>query len=254
MNKKNMVGKLLADIKNSIEFHGALGFERYPASKKLRDFLEIIPEQKKPTLPHARNIDESVEKEGLGKRSGGQGTLKEVRLEIGDCTRCALHEKRSRILFGAGNTKADLFIVGEWPNFNDDSEGVLFSGEQGNLLAKMLKAIGLDVDDVYMTNVVKCRASEETPPCSEHIKECLPFLMNQIDIVAPKVICTMGPLAAHTLLKTNKLLIRLRGRFHTFKGIPVLPTYHPSFLIKNPEMKKATWVDLQLIQQKLINT
>ena len=248
--------KILHDISKTLRFHASLGFDTYVKSEAIESFLDIPLKQK---VAEQSNDELSLYSRSLATKEkiesvpvdSPQKTLDDIRRELGDCVRCTLHEGRSRILFGTGPSDARLMIVGEWPNLVDDAEGLFFSGEEGELLRKMLQAIKVDLSDVYLTNIVKCRASEENPPAQEHIAACRPFLLSQIDVVAPKAIVSMGPLACQALLRTNKLLIRLRGRVHKYKAIPLIPTFQPSYLIKNPEMKKAAWVDLQLVQREL---
>lgn len=253
MKPKKSIHRLLLDLRKHVAFHDSLGIAHYPESEELRRFFD----QALPALPASPL---PVDRDSGGRQTSSPAasgppaqarTLASIRNELGDCTRCALHATRSRILFGSGNPRADLVIVGEWPNSADDGEGLLFSGQEGELLTKMLAAIKIDLNDVYLASIVKCKASEVSPPQAEQVRACVPFLWSQLEVIAPKVICAMGPLAAQTILKTNKPLIRLRGKFHTFNAIPVMPTFHPSYLLKNPEMKQAVWIDLQLIQQKL---
>jgi DNA polymerase len=248
--------KILEDISRTLRFHAELGLESYGRSEAIQSFLDISLEPKpsapSPAKPRRTTAAASHKKAAAPEESRrAHKTLEDIRRELGDCTRCGLHAGRSRILFGAGPPDARLLIVGEWPNRGDDAEGVFFSGKEGELLRKMVQAIGVDLDDVYLTNTVKCRASEERPPEKEHLAACRPFLLSQIDTISPKVIVTMGPLAAQVMLGTNKLLVRLRGRVHTYKAVPLIPTFQPSYLLKNPEMKKAAWVDLQLVQREL---
>ena len=248
--------KILEDLSKILQFHAALGLDSYLKSEAIGSFVNIPLEPK--TVEHdldglVQTARASSHKEAVTPEivSSPQKTLEDIRRELGDCTRCGLHEGRSRILFGAGLSDARLMIIGEWPNRVDDAEGILVSGDEGELLRKMLQAIGVDLNDAYLTNTVKCRASEEKPPKKEHISACRPFLLSQIDVISPRVIVTMGPLAAQVMLSTNKLLVRLRGRVHKYKAIPLIPTFQPSYLLKNPEMKKAAWVDLLLVQREL---
>lgn len=248
--------KILQDVRKVLQLHAALGLESYVKSEGICNFLERLdtaaPDQPKhEALSVKRTVSVAEKPEKKVAKLAPQQTLADIRKNLGDCTRCGLHEGRTRILFGSGPATASVLIVGEWPNRIEDAEGLLFSGEDGGLLKKMLQAIQVDINDVYLTTIVKCRASEENPPQKEHIAACRPFLLSQIDVVAPRVILTMGPLAAQSLLSTNKLLVHLRGRLHRLKTIPLIPTFHPSYLLKNPEMKKAAWIDLQLAQREL---
>ena len=248
--------RLLRDIRRLVQLHRDLGIEAYPRSPELGHFLEApaAPAPRsaaEPTLAAAAPKVQTAGSSGRGLVRSGQ-TLADLQAEFGDCGRCPLHETREGVVFGAGNPQAALFIVGDapTPDSGEVAVGAPFSGEAGALLAKMLKAIGLSFDDVYLSTLVKCR-SAGSESLAAQIKTCLPFLLRQIDAVAPLVICAMGPLATQTLLGDNAPLIRLRGSFHDYHGRPLMPTFHPAFLLKNPEMKKAAWIDLQLIQAKL---
>ncbi|NOX25376.1 MAG: uracil-DNA glycosylase [Deltaproteobacteria bacterium] len=233
-------GHFLADLKKIIALHGSFGLDNYPMTPELRHFF-------KECRPGKRHIPKKPE----SPKPTPAVSLEDVRRQLGDCCRCALHKGRGAILFGRGSQEADLFIVGEYPDTVDDANGVLCSGPAGDLLTKMLAAIGLDLERVYFTNIVKCRASEEKLPARDEIAACLPFLMAQIEVVSPRVICAMGPLAAQVLLKSRQPLVRLRGRFRQLNGIPLLATFHPSYLLRNFEMKEAAWQDLQAIHGRL---
>jgi DNA polymerase len=174
-----------------------------------------------------------------------------LRTELGDCTRCFLHEKRQNLVFGEGNQRPRLMVIGDWPGPEDDRTGLPFQGIEGEMLTNMLKAIGLERPEVYVTTLVKCQPPAGRPPTRDEIATCLPFLFQQIDAIAPVVICAMGPLATQTLLVTDQPLTRLRGGFHDCRGVALMPTFHPRFLHKNPEMKKATWQDLLMVKKKL---
>lgn len=186
-----------------------------------------------------------------GKESLPRPLLDDIHRELGDCRRCGLCAGRHAIVFGTGNSAARLLIIGEWPNREDDASGEPFSGEAGELLGKMLAAIGLRRQEVYTAYAVKCFPAGDAPD-KEAVKACLPFLLQQIEAIAPEIICTMGSLATRALLGPQKNLLQMRGRFHDFHGIPVMPTLPPSLLSNNPEMKKAAWHDLQMLE-KLYN-
>jgi len=153
---------------------------------------------------------------------------------------------------GVGHPQARLVLVGDFPSLEDEAAAAPFSGKAEELLVKMLKAIGLGLADVYRTTVVKCRPLGPGAPSPEQITACLPLLSRQIAAIAPTVLCAMGPLAAQALLGSTTPLIRLRGKFHDYQGIPLMPTFHPAFLLNKEEMKRATWIDLQLIQARLM--
>jgi uracil-DNA glycosylase len=173
--------------------------------------------------------------------------LSAIRDELGDCTRCKLHTLgRSQIVFGVGNPNADLMFVGEAPGADEDAQGVPFVGRAGQLLTKMIEAMGLRRDDVYIANVLKCRPPGNRNPEPDEIERCEPFLFRQLESVQPKVVIALGAFAARTLLKTDAPISRLRGRVHDFRGAKLIPTFHPSFLLRSPGYKREAWDDLKL--------
>ena len=174
-------------------------------------------------------------------------TLTEIREEIGDCTRCKLHTQgRKQIVFGVGNPHADLMFVGEAPGADEDTQGVPFVGRAGQLLTKMIEAMGFTRDDVYIANVIKCRPPENRNPDPDEVASCEPFLFSQIETIQPKVIVALGSFAAKALLKTQDPISRLRGRVYSYRGAKLIPTFHPSFLLRSPNQKKYAWDDLKL--------
>jgi uracil-DNA glycosylase len=178
-------------------------------------------------------------------------TLPRVREDIGDCTRCKLHKGRTKIVFGTGNPNADLMFVGEGPGRDEDLSGEPFVGRAGKLLTDMIKAMGLQREDVYIANVVKCRPPENRLPEKDEIITCSPFLMRQIDAIKPKVICTLGSCSAQTLLQTAQGISKLRGEWFDFRGAKLMPTYHPAYLLRNPAAKPEVWKDLQKVMAVL---
>lgn len=178
-------------------------------------------------------------------------TLETVRADLGDCTRCVLHEKRSNIVFGVGNPNADLMFIGEGPGSEEDRQGVPFVGPAGQLLTKIIKAIDLSRDDVYIANIVKCRPPRNRNPEPEEIEACRPFLQRQVDAVRPKVICALGRISAQTLLETEDGITHIRGRIFSYRGAKLVPTFHPAYLLRNPENKRECWKDMKLIRRLL---
>lgn len=174
-----------------------------------------------------------------------------LRQKIGDCTRCRLHQGRTNLVFGVGNPQAQLMFVGEAPGADEDLSGVPFVGRAGQLLTKMIEAMGLKRDDVYIANVVKCRPPGNRNPEPDEIATCMPFLKEQIEMVNPKVIVTLGKFAAQTLLQTEIPITKLRGEFTDYGRTLLMPTYHPAYLLRNPEMKKPVWQDLQKVMKQL---
>ena len=178
-------------------------------------------------------------------------TLAEVREELGECTRCKLHRHRTQIVFGVGNPKAGLVFVGEAPGADEDAQGEPFVGRAGQLLTKIIQAMGMQREDVYICNIIKCRPPDNRTPETEEILACQPFLVKQLQAIRPRFICALGGPAAQTLLRTKEPISRLRGKFYDFHGIPLLPTYHPAFLLRNPYEKKTVWEDMKLLLREM---
>jgi uracil-DNA glycosylase len=189
--------------------------------------------------------------------------LKIIREDLGDCTRCALHKGRKHIVFGVGNPTAELMFVGEGPGADEDEKGEPFVGRAGQLLNNMIKAMGIEREQVYIANIVKCRPPGNRTPEREECDTCSPFLMRQIAMVKPKVIVALGATAAKTLLAMNSSMIQLRGRFYDFRptgvrsndpdwdGCKLAVTYHPAFLLRDPRQKGEAWKDLQMVMKEL---
>ncbi|MEO5897484.1 MAG: uracil-DNA glycosylase [Vicinamibacterales bacterium] len=173
-------------------------------------------------------------------------TLQEIRADLGDCTRCKLHTLgRSQIVFGVGHPRAELMFVGEAPGADEDIQGVPFVGRAGQLLTKMIEAMGFSREDVYIANVIKCRPPENRNPDPDEVLSCEPFLFRQIDSIRPQVIVALGAFAAKVLLKSDQPISRLRGQVHDYHGAKLIPTFHPSYLLRSPGQKKYAWDDLK---------
>ena len=183
----------------------------------------------------------------VGPRKTGAELLAIVKTEIGaDCSRCKLHAQgRKQVVFGVGNPDADLMFVGEAPGADEDIQGIPFVGRAGQLLTKMIEAINLRRDDVYIANVIKCRPPGNRNPEPDEIAQCEPFLFQQIEAIRPKVIVALGSFAAKTLLRSDESISRLRGRIYDFHGAQLIPTFHPSFLLRSPDRKRDAWEDLK---------
>ncbi len=178
-------------------------------------------------------------------------SLEEVRRELGDCQRCPLGAQRRRLVFGEGNPRAEIAFVGEAPGADEDAQGKPFVGRAGQLLTKIISAMGLAREQVYICNILKCRPPGNRNPLPEEIATCEPFLVRQLQAIGPKVICGLGSVAVRTLLKTEAPISVLRGQFHLYQGIPLMPTYHPAYLLRNPAAKKQVWEDVQKIMRRL---
>jgi uracil-DNA glycosylase family 4 len=183
----------------------------------------------------------------FGDHSIAGDTLPAIRDFIGDCTRCKLSKGRTKIVFGTGNPKAELMFVGEGPGRDEDLSGEPFVGRAGKLLTDMIKAMGLQREDVYIANIVKCRPPENRQPEHDEVEACSPFLMRQIDVIKPKVICTLGNTPTQTLLQTTQGISKFRGEWFEFRNTKLLPTYHPAYLLRNPAAKTDVWKDLQKV-------
>ncbi len=178
--------------------------------------------------------------------------LKMIREDIGDCTRCKLHQQgRKQIVFGAGNPKAELMFVGEAPGADEDQQGEPFVGRAGQLLNNMIKAMGIAREQVYIANVVKCRPPSNRTPERDECDTCSPFLMRQIAVVKPKVIVALGAIAAKNLLAVESSLASLRGKWHEYRGCKLAVTYHPAYLLRDPRQKAEAWKDLQMVMKEL---
>jgi DNA polymerase len=175
--------------------------------------------------------------------------LTQVRQALGECTRCKLHKGRKTIVFGVGNPQAWLLFVGEAPGADEDQQGEPFVGKAGQLLTRIIEAMKLTREQVYICNIVKCRPPANRNPEPDEIAACEPFLLAQLQAIRPKLICVLGTVAAQTLLRTKEPISKLRGQFYDYHGIPVLPTFHPAYLLRNPLEKKTVWEDMKLLQR-----
>ena len=177
--------------------------------------------------------------------------LNQLHDSMKDCKKCGLHQGRTQVVFGGGNPDADLVLVGEAPGYYEDQQGLPFVGKAGHLLDRMLAAMHLGRKDIYICNVIKCRPPENRNPSPEEIVTCEPYLIEQLEIMQPKVICAMGKFAAQTLLQSKVPISRLRGKWHEYQGVQLMPTFHPAYLLRNPADKRLVWEDMQQIMQVL---
>ncbi len=221
MNHTPAIGDLIKIIK----FYEALGFERLPLK---------VPESA---------CSGSSGKTCLLKEQA----LRRLREEIGECTRCRLHEKRTKLVFGEGSPEAELMFIGEAPGEEEDLQGRPFVGRAGELLTRLILKMGLQREDVYIANTVKCRPPENRRPREDEIQTCLTFLKRQIEIISPRVIMTLGDVATKTILQTRLGITKVRGKVFRYMDIPVVPTFHPSYLLRNPNDKWLTWSDAQVV-------
>jgi DNA polymerase len=219
------INEMIGDLKSYLEYLKGMGIISIPASEM------------KPDEPDQSNVL----------------TLADVQKELGDCKRCKLHRTRRTIVFGEGNEKATLMFIGEGPGFDEDVQGRPFVGRAGQLLTKIIQSINLPREEVYIANIIKCRPPQNRNPEPDEIQSCSPFLMKQILAIRPKIICALGTFSAQTLLKTETKITALRGKVFNLEGIKVIPTYHPAFLLRNPDKKREVWEDMKKIAELLNN-
>jgi uracil-DNA glycosylase family 4 len=201
-----------------------------------------------------RTRGDAVDLGGAEVRPDGQTSeaLVAIREDIGDCTRCKLHALgRTQVVFGVGNPNADLMFVGEAPGADEDEQGIPFIGRAGQLLTKIIEAINLRRDDVYIANIIKCRPPQNRNPEPDEVASCEPFLFRQIDVIKPKVIVALGKYAAQTLLRRETPISRLRGQVFDYRGAKLVPTFHPAYLLRNPSSKREVWEDMKLVKRLL---
>ena len=228
MNDKQTLTQTLLEIENSFRFLAANGYRGFACTE------------------HSL---EKLEKWGKGRTSSAE-TLEDIHADLGDCRRCKLAQERNHIVFGDGNAKAKLVFIGEGPGAEEDRKGQPFVGAAGQLLTRIIEAIKLSRSQVYICNIIKCRPPGNRNPESDEIKTCFPFLERQIAALHPDFIIALGTFAAQTLLATATPISRLRGRFHVYKGIKVVPTYHPAYLLRNPDKKRDVWEDMKMLMKE----
>lgn len=218
----------------------------------LRNYLEDLQASGVDALPYAPQASSATalprEQE---VESAAEDGLESIHRELQECGRCALGKTRTNLVFGVGSPHARVVFVGEAPGRDEDLKGEPFVGEAGQLLTKIIQAMGFTREDVYICNVLKCRPPNNRNPQPDEIEQCEPFLLRQVRAVNPEVIVCLGTFAAHTLLKTKEPISKLRGQFHDYHGIPLMPTFHPAFLLRNPAMKREVWSDVQQVMKRL---
>ena len=247
---KDLDAQLRRSLADRIRYYNDLGiYDFYRRSGEPMSTLEAAPvllEERTSTNEAGASIHE------VGSQSDPVSALRLIREDIGDCTRCRLHKQgRKQIVFGVGNPRADLMFIGEAPGADEDEQGEPFVGRAGQLLNNMIKAMGLNREEVYIANIIKCRPPGNRTPERDECETCSPFLMRQIQVIGPKAIVALGAVAAKTLLAINAPMSELRGRWYDFRGTRLAVTYHPAFLLRDPRQKKETWKDLQMVMKEL---
>jgi DNA polymerase len=249
---------LLAHLKLLDEW-GVAGFSRDPEWTARQP---VIPVSSPPSSHVGRDFSPARGGSGMLPGTGGIVTpiseagagahLDMIRGDIGECTRCKLHALgRRQIVFGVGNPNAQLMFVGEAPGEDEDRQGLPFVGRAGQLLTKIIEAMGMRRDDVYIANVIKCRPPGNRNPEPDEVATCEPFLFRQIDTIVPRVIVSLGTFATKALLRVNDPISRLRGRTYRYRGVALVPTFHPAFLLRSPQYKRETWEDMKRVLEIL---
>jgi len=224
----NDIRTTLASARSQLEYLSDLGVESLG-----RDATSTEPAQ---GIDATANLDE---------------TLDAIREDLGDCQRCGLAASRKELVYGVGNPNARLVLVGEAPGREEDQKGEPFVGEAGLLLDRILQAMGMRREDVYICNVLKCRPPDNRDPQPEEVATCEAFLVRQIAAIKPQVIVGLGRFAVHSLLKNKVPISRIRGEWQSYHGIPLMPTYHPAYLLRNPEGKRDVWEDMKEVMRRL---
>jgi len=237
-------GEAIAAVQSYIHYLQRLGVTELPVTLALSGRTEAD------ALP-ARASATTLPVQGAGLDAEPTVRLAQLAAAVHDCRKCGLHRGRTQVVFGTGDPAAVLVFVGEAPGYEEDVQGEPFVGAAGQLLNRIIAAIGLRREQTYILNVIKCRPPQNRNPQPDEIAACWPILQAQLACLRPRIICALGTFAAQTLLQTEERISRLRGRFHRLGDIQVMPTYHPAFLLRNPQYKRAVWEDMQLIQGAL---
>jgi uracil-DNA glycosylase family 4 len=210
---------------------------------------KVAAPQPKVAAPQTNAVAPPPQKPASGPTGAAGLTL--IREDLGDCTRCKLHPQRKNIVFGVGNPEAPLVFIGEAPGAEEDKQGEPFVGAAGQLLNKMIEAMGFSRQDVYICNILKCRPPGNRNPEPDEIAQCEPFLRRQLAALRPRMLVCLGKFATQCLLRSDAPISRLRGHFHEYEGIPLMPTFHPAFLLRNPAAKREVWDDLKQVMAEL---
>lgn len=241
---------------NRINILEATKLSRLPSlPKKDSLFSNNLEQREKPTMPKQKPVEEDLSKSLFGDVSqnlpdSGE-TIEEIRADIGNCERCQLCEGRTKIVHSTGNFNADLMIIGEAPGADEDAKGEPFVGRAGQLLTKIIEAIQLKREDVFIGNINRCRPPQNRAPLPDETAACKPFLLREIAVVKPKVIVVLGNTAMKNLLGTKEGITKLRGVFQDYYGVKVMPTFHPAYLLRDPHKKREVWEDMKKVRDYL---
>lgn len=244
------LGELVEETRRHLVWLRDAGFREVPVSTPRAPPSPVVAPRADPPRPFEAGSDPY----GLGDRGCGSEPLLAVRAELGECTRCKLSGGRTHLVFGVGSPAAELMFVGEGPGADEDQQGEPFVGRAGQLLTKMIEAMGFRREEVYIANVVKCRPPENRNPEPDEIEACEPFLRAQIAAIRPRVLVALGKFAAQTLLRDPTPITRLRGGWREYEGVRLMPTFHPAYLLRSPGEKAKAWEDLKLVVKELGRT
>lgn len=239
----------IQELKKTIEFYRELGFEYLPLKSSALRNLAIG--QTSESIPASVNPHQQVSEDTCSYQLNKEAVLDDLRNEIGDCHRCKLYKDRKNIVFGEGDPEADIMFIGEGPGRDEDLQARPFVGDAGKLLNNLILKLGLRRQDVYIANIVKCRPPNNRNPEEDEISICSPFVERQISVINPKVIVCLGKISAQVILRSKNAISKLRGNFFSYKHIPVMPTFHPAYLLRNPKDKWLTWEDMQKVLEKI---
>jgi uracil-DNA glycosylase len=237
------LANLVVSLRRHLQRHRRMGVGLLPQAE--------VTEKVARTTASEKSLANAVRR--LGSAGAGDVTsLEELQADIGDCRRCKLHSGRTHVVFGVGNPNARLMFVGEGPGRDEDLQGEPFVGRAGQLLTDIItKGMGLRREDVYIANVVKCRPPQNRNPEPDEVAACEPFLKKQIELIRPEIIVALGKFAVQTLTQSKIPITRLRGTWHAYMGIKLMPTFHPAYLLRNPADKKLVWEDIKKVMKEM---
>jgi len=249
---------IVADVRAHLEYQRALGIKSIETGSpdiqtpRVQPATAAVPKERPVVAAAATHVVKEPSMPVTAAKAGQTMTLEAIREEIGDCTRCKLHPGRKNIVFGEGNSKASIVFVGEGPGFEEDQQGRPFVGEAGELLTKIIESgMKLKREDVYICNIVKCRPPGNRNPEPDEVESCIGFVKSQIRSINPKVIVTLGNVPTQNLLGTKQGITKIRGTWQSYEGIPLMPTFHPAYLLRSPGEKGKVWQDIKLVLEKL---
>jgi len=250
--------EIVADVRAHLEYRRALGIKTIEVNTldvrtlRAQPATVTVPQEKTVIAAAAPPVVKETAKIMTATQTGQPMTLDAIREEMGDCTRCKLSGGRKNIVFGEGDPKAVIVFVGEGPGFEEDQQGRPFVGEAGQLLTDIIeKGMKIKRAEVYICNIVKCRPPGNRNPEPDEVESCIGFVKEQIRAINPKVIVTLGNVPTQNLLNTKQGITKIRGTWQSYEGIPVMPTFHPAYLLRSPGEKKKVWEDIQLVMKRL---